>query len=83
MRGMSYPPPSPQYDAPVPPVPQPKRSNTGTIVGVIVGIVLLACLGCGGAIAYFAWWANDKANEIIDNIPTEFPTDYSTAAPGS
>lgn len=55
--------------APTPP-PAPKKSNVGLIVGIILGVVLLACLGCAGAFYAAGWWATDKVDEIVENLPT-------------
>ncbi len=78
---MSYPPPAqppqppPYQPPPTQPMQQPVvKSKAGPIVAIILGILLLICLVCAGGFAYFTWWANDKANEIIDSIPTDFPT---------
>ncbi len=79
---MTYPPPvnpdsTPQYGPPVPsqPMQQPVvKSKAGPIIGIILGVLLLGCIVCGGAFAYFAWWSNEKVNEIVDNLPTDFPT---------
>ncbi|MBV1849755.1 hypothetical protein [Catellatospora tritici] len=81
---MSYPPPYDpnqaqpqqppqygQYGAPISPIQQPaKKSNAGMIIGIIVGVVLLLCAACGigGWILYNK--ASDKAQEIVDSLPS-------------
>jgi hypothetical protein len=64
--------------APIPaPIP-PKKSNTGLIIGIIAGVVLLICVAVVGATFAFGLWAKDKAQEAIDdaaaNLPTAAPT---------
>ena len=77
---MSYPPPASPPPPHQPPSPIPvAKSKAGPIVAIILGIIVLMCLVCGAGFAYFTWWANDKANEIIDSIPTDFPTTFPTA----
>ncbi|HZM75536.1 MAG TPA: MmpS family transport accessory protein [Candidatus Limnocylindrales bacterium] len=45
---------------------QPKKSNTGLIVGVIVGVVLLICVGVVGATFAFGLWFTDRAQDALD-----------------
>ncbi|MEV4414163.1 hypothetical protein [Catellatospora sp. NPDC049609] len=78
---MSYPPPydpnqppsPPPYGAPayqVNPIQPAKKSNAGMIVGIILGVVLLLCVGCG-AVGYFVLdWTGDKVQEIEDSLPS-------------
>lgn len=83
---MSYPPPQPDpyqpdpyksapppYGAPayqVNPIQQPKKSKAGLIVGIILGVVLVLCVGCG-AFGYFVLdWTGDKVQEIEDSLPS-------------
>ncbi|WP_117211590.1 MmpS family transport accessory protein [Allorhizocola rhizosphaerae] len=56
--------------APVPPPPTPKKSNTGLIIGIILGVVVLVCVGCGVGVWALGWWAEKKTNEILDQLPT-------------
>jgi len=72
MPAMTYAPPPPPPG--LPPGP-PAKSNTGMIIGIVVAIVLLICLACSGAFIYFGWWATNKAEDIVENLPTGFPTE--------
>jgi flagellar basal body-associated protein FliL len=75
---MSYPPASdPQPGQPVPPVvsPQPvQKSKAGPIIAIIAAVVLVLCVGCVGGAWYFGFWFQKKTQEIVNNIPTERPT---------
>jgi len=58
-----------------PPAPAPvKKSNTGLIIGIIAGVVLLICVGVVGATFAFGMWAKDKAQEALDNAAANLPT---------
>ena len=55
--------------------PPPKKSNTGLIIGVVVGVLVLVC---GGGIGAFALMRN-AFNEVADTIPSlTIPVDSPT-----
>lgn len=64
--------PLPPYGAPgyASPVQPPKKSNTGMIVGIILGVVLLLCAVCGVG-GYYLFY---KANEAIEELPNMIPS---------
>lgn len=72
--------PPPWQTAP-PALPPRRKSNTGLIVGLVVGaLVLLACLGCGGLLLLSALvGATDTSAKVTDLYPT---TATSPAAAG-
>lgn len=81
----------PQYGAPVPPnfppaygqpVPPPvkKSGRTGLVIGIILGVLLLVCVVCGGGALWFINKANDKITEIENTLPS---FGVSTGSPGS
>jgi Mycobacterium membrane protein len=83
---MSYPPPGePQPGQPVSPV-QPMqpvhKSKAGPIIAIIAAVVLVICLGCVGGAWYFGFWFQKKAEEIVNSIPTDYPTN-DAAKPGN
>lgn len=47
------------------PIPA-KKSNTGLIIGIIAGVVLLICAGVVGATFALGLWVTDKAEEALD-----------------
>lgn len=64
---------------PVPP-PQPvQKSKAGPIIAIIAAIVLVLCVGCVGGAWYFGFWFQKKADEIVNSIPTDFPTKDAAA----
>ncbi|WP_144121791.1 hypothetical protein [Catellatospora sichuanensis] len=65
--------PQPPYGAPAyqaSPVQSPKKSNTGMIVGIILGVVLLLCAVCGVG-GYYLFY---KAGEAIEDLPNMIPS---------
>lgn len=67
------PPPPPPYGAPayqVSPIQPPKKSKAGLIVGIVIGVVLLLCVGCGGVAWYVFDWTGDKVQELEDALPS-------------
>ncbi|GAA1409618.1 hypothetical protein [Catellatospora coxensis] len=52
------------------PVQPPKKSKTGMIVGIILGVVLLLCAVCGVGGYYLVY----KANEAIEDLPNMIPS---------
>jgi hypothetical protein len=83
---MTYPPPEQPYQPPAqqpqqPPVPV--KTGANKVVVIILAIVLVLCLGCGGFGAYWFFKIKNKVEEVVDSIPTDFPTPKDNAAPGS
>lgn len=52
-------------ESPPPYMPAPKKSNTGLIVGLIIGGFLLCCLLPMGLIGGFGFWAFNKGKDIV------------------
>ncbi|GAA1374211.1 MmpS family transport accessory protein [Catellatospora chokoriensis] len=52
------------------PVQPPKKSKTGLIVGIILGVVLLLCAVCGVG-GYYLFY---KAGEAIEDLPNMIPS---------
>ncbi|MFC7247481.1 hypothetical protein ACFQO7_33895 [Catellatospora aurea] len=52
------------------PVQPPKKSKTGLIVGIILGVVLLLCAVCGVG-GYYLFY---KAGEAIEDLPDMIPS---------
>ncbi|HEX6683771.1 MAG TPA: MmpS family transport accessory protein [Candidatus Limnocylindrales bacterium] len=65
------------------PPPVPKKSNTGLIVGIILGVVLLICGGTIGATFALGMWAKDKVEEAVDNLPAIETQPPATGTTGS
>jgi flagellar basal body-associated protein FliL len=85
---MTYPPPEQPYQPPAqqpqqPPVPV--KTGANKVVVIILAIVLVLCLGCGGFGAYWFFKIKNKVEEVVDSIPTDFPTTNGgdAVAPGS
>lgn len=75
-----YPPPPdyaghPGYPPGYPPAPgmlgePPKKSKAPLIIGIVIGVVLLLCVGCGG-VGYYVY---NRAQETVNSLPTARPT---------
>jgi hypothetical protein len=50
------------FETPITPIDEPKRSRTGLIVGIIV-LVIICC--CCGTIAIFYFWIGDMIVDIF------------------
>ncbi|WP_213452768.1 MmpS family transport accessory protein [Rhizomonospora bruguierae] len=81
-------PPTPEYGAqpgypPVPGAPgvqPPKKSKAPMIISIVVGVVLVLCLGCVGA--GYLWFK--QAKDTLESLPTAPPTfDLPTGGPGT
>jgi len=54
-----------QFDTPITPVDEPKKSRTGLIIGIVI-LVILCC--CCGTIAIFYFWLGDIFVDIFRGI---------------
>ncbi len=77
----------PQY---IPSAPTPKKSNTGLIVGLIIGGVLLCCIAPVALLGGGGWWAFTKAKgmaecaiamEDLRKSLTEYAADHNGRLP--
>jgi hypothetical protein len=73
----AYGPPTSPY--PYAPVPPPRRSRTGLIIGVVVGVVVVLAT-CVGAGVYFVGQSANLSNTIGAGTPTAFAATPTTAA---
>lgn len=54
-----------EFETPITPIDEPKRSRTGLIIGIII-LVILCC--CCGIIAIFYFWIGDMIVDIFRGI---------------
>src|SRR5581483_7305372 len=76
--GMTTPPPPPGEAGPVQPV---QKSKAGPVIAIIGVILLVLCVGCAGGAWYFYSKAKKTVEDVVNNLPSTFPTNDDAKAP--
>jgi hypothetical protein len=58
-----------------------QKSKAGPVIAIIAAVVLVLCAGCAGGAWYFFYRTKQKVDEIVNNIPTSYPTNNGAANP--
>ncbi len=73
----------PQEPPPAQPQPQPgppvQKSKAAPVIIIILAVVLVVCLGCAGGAYYFWFRAAKTVEDVVNNLPSNFPTNGAQA----